>query len=92
MGSCGPLEIPECQNDRPTGHWKHSTGARRHGDGYKAQHSEDRSKFAGLFDRGQVVTNDPRKEVGDKLDPGKLDLRDPKVQRMLDIRPGPDDF
>lgn len=58
----------------------------------KAQHSEDRSKFAGLFDRGQVVTNDPRTEVGAKLDPGKLDLRDPKVQRMLDIRPGPDDY
>lgn len=59
----------------------------------KAQQSEDRSKFAGLFDRGQVVTNDPRTE-GDKieLDPSKLDIRDPKVQRMLDIRPGPNDY
>merc|ERR1719247_2474269 len=59
----------------------------------KAQHSEDRSKFAGLFERGQVVTNDPRAE-GDmqELDPSKLDIRDPKVQRMLDIRPGPDDY
>jgi len=59
----------------------------------KAQHSEDRSKFAGLFDRGQVVTNDPRTE-GDKqeIDPSKLDINDPKVQRMLDIRPGPNGF
>lgn len=59
----------------------------------KAQQSEDRSKFAGLFDRGQVVTNDPRTEGSkEELDPSKLDIRDPKVQRMLDIRPGPNDY
>lgn len=54
----------------------------------KSEKVNDRSTFGGLFDRGSVVTNDPREE-GEKLDPSKLDLDDPKVQAMLDIRPGP---
>eukprot|EP00746_Dinoflagellata_sp_MGD_P093706 gnl/MRDRNA2_/MRDRNA2_37078_c0_seq2.p1 gnl/MRDRNA2_/MRDRNA2_37078_c0~~gnl/MRDRNA2_/MRDRNA2_37078_c0_seq2.p1 ORF type:complete len:130 (-),score=37.34 gnl/MRDRNA2_/MRDRNA2_37078_c0_seq2:28-417(-) len=54
----------------------------------QSQRVNDRSTFAGLFDRGAVVTNDPREE-GEKLDPSKLDLNDPKVQAMLDISPGP---
>mmetsp|Transcript_110150 Transcript_110150/g.310579 ORF Transcript_110150/g.310579 Transcript_110150/m.310579 type:complete len:649 (-) Transcript_110150:91-2037(-) len=54
----------------------------------QAQRKADRSQFAGLFDRGNVVTNDPRTE-GEQPDPSKLDLRDPKVQAMLDIYPGP---
>lgn len=60
----------------------------------KAQHNAESNKFAGLFDRGQVVTNDPCMERGsqDKINPSKLDLRNPEVQRMLDIRPGPNDF
>lgn len=60
----------------------------------KAQRSDNRSTFGGFFERGEVVTNDPRTE-GDKaakIDPSKLDIRDPKVQRMLDIRPGPNDY
>lgn len=59
----------------------------------KAQNNADSNKFAGLFDRGSVVTTDPRTE-GDKdtINPSKLDLRNPAVQRMLDIRPGPNDF
>lgn len=60
----------------------------------KAQHNAESNKFAGLFDRGQVVTNDPCLEGGgkDKINPSKLDIRNPEVQRMLDIRPGPADF
>jgi len=59
----------------------------------KKQHNADSNKFAGLFDRGAIVTNDPRTEGGkDEIDPSKLDINDPKVQRMLDIRPGPAGF
>mmetsp|Transcript_11589 Transcript_11589/g.26993 ORF Transcript_11589/g.26993 Transcript_11589/m.26993 type:complete len:732 (+) Transcript_11589:97-2292(+) len=54
----------------------------------KAQREAQKAKFGGLFQRGQVVTNDPRLE-GDRPDPSKLDLRDPKVQQLLDIYPGP---
>eukprot|EP00929_Paragymnodinium_shiwhaense_P004769 TRINITY_DN10593_c0_g1_i1.p1 TRINITY_DN10593_c0_g1~~TRINITY_DN10593_c0_g1_i1.p1 ORF type:complete len:763 (+),score=247.95 TRINITY_DN10593_c0_g1_i1:76-2364(+) len=48
----------------------------------------EKAQYSGLFSRGQVVTNDPRLE-GDKPDFSKLDIRDPKVQAMLDIHPGP---
>jgi len=59
----------------------------------KAQHNAESNKFAGLFERGSVVTNDPRTEdKKDTINPSKLDLRNPEVQRMLDIRPGPADF
>merc|ERR1711953_244813 len=54
----------------------------------KAQRAAEKNQFSGLFDRGQVVTNDPRLE-GDQLDYSKLDIRDPKVQAFLDINPGP---
>merc|ERR1712232_797830 len=54
----------------------------------KAQQKADRERYGGLFNRGAVVTNDPRLE-GDQVDPANLDLNDPKVQAMLDIYPGP---
>lgn len=57
----------------------------------KAKESGDRSRFAGLFDRGEVVTNNPQDE-GDKPKKVDWDLRDPRVQQFLDIRPGPNDF
>jgi len=59
----------------------------------KAHQNSEANKFAGLFDRGNVVTNDPRTE-GEKqeINPAKLDIRNPEVQRMLDIRPGPNDL
>mmetsp|Transcript_125971 Transcript_125971/g.204662 ORF Transcript_125971/g.204662 Transcript_125971/m.204662 type:complete len:97 (+) Transcript_125971:22-312(+) len=59
----------------------------------KAQEAEDRNRFAGMFDRGEVVTNDPRTEgvTAESENPPKMDLRDPRVQAMLDIRPGPMD-
>jgi len=56
----------------------------------RRQEASDRSTFAGMFERGEVVTNDPRAETGDK--PPKLDLNDPRVQAMLDVRPGPGGF
>lgn len=60
----------------------------------KVKESNERNTFAGLFDRGNVVTNDPRREGEPewKFDPSKMDLRDPAVQRYLDIRPGPNCF
>lgn len=58
----------------------------------KAEETKDRSMFGGFFERGAVVTNDPRTEGDKPLDPSKLDIRDPKVQAMLDIRPGPADY
>lgn len=58
---------------------------------WKAQEVSDRSTFAGLFDRGEVVANDPRTE-GEKPTPQEWDLRDPKVQAYLDVRPGPQHF
>mmetsp|Transcript_30447 Transcript_30447/g.101197 ORF Transcript_30447/g.101197 Transcript_30447/m.101197 type:complete len:87 (-) Transcript_30447:45-305(-) len=53
----------------------------------KRQEASDRSTFAGMFDRGEVVTNDPRMEGEAK--PTKWDLNDPRVQAMLDVHPGP---
>lgn len=53
--------------------------------------SDDRNTFSGMFDRGEVVTNDPREE-GDAPKPVDWDLRDPRVQNLLDIRPGPDAY
>jgi len=53
--------------------------------------TDDRNKFAGMFERGEVVTNDPRQE-GDPQKPIDWDLRDPRVQNLLDIRPGPDAY
>jgi tetratricopeptide (TPR) repeat protein len=58
----------------------------------KAEGNKDRNMFGGFFERGEVVTNDPRTEGDKPLDPSKLDIRDPKVQAMLDIRPGPADY
>lgn len=57
----------------------------------RRQESDDRNTFAGMFDRGEVVTNDPREE-GEPPKPIDWDLRDPRVQNLLDIRPGPDDY
>jgi len=58
----------------------------------KAEENKDRGTFGGFFERGEVVTNDPRTEGDKPPDPSKLDIRDPKVQAMLDIRPGPADY
>eukprot|EP00928_Gymnodinium_smaydae_P091324 TRINITY_DN75032_c0_g1_i1.p1 TRINITY_DN75032_c0_g1~~TRINITY_DN75032_c0_g1_i1.p1 ORF type:complete len:405 (-),score=116.14 TRINITY_DN75032_c0_g1_i1:232-1293(-) len=55
----------------------------------KAQEAEDKNTFAGLFDRGEVGSGNPR-SVQEPRKP--LDLRDPKVQAMLDVRPGPMDI
>jgi len=57
----------------------------------KRQETDDRNTFAGMFDRGEVVTNDPREE-GDTKKEMDWDLRDPRVQNLLDIRPGPDAY
>eukprot|EP00927_Polykrikos_kofoidii_P040928 TRINITY_DN34895_c0_g1_i1.p1 TRINITY_DN34895_c0_g1~~TRINITY_DN34895_c0_g1_i1.p1 ORF type:complete len:412 (+),score=74.40 TRINITY_DN34895_c0_g1_i1:854-2089(+) len=54
----------------------------------KIQAKRDRDQFSGLFGRGHVVTTDPRLE-GERPNPSKLDLRDPRVQNLLDVRPGP---
>mmetsp|Transcript_90211 Transcript_90211/g.235121 ORF Transcript_90211/g.235121 Transcript_90211/m.235121 type:complete len:393 (-) Transcript_90211:121-1299(-) len=56
----------------------------------KRQEASDRSTFAGMFDRGEVVTNDPRMKGEAK--PTKWDLNDPRVQAMLDVHPGPGGF
>ncbi|CAK0885928.1 unnamed protein product, partial [Prorocentrum cordatum] len=59
----------------------------------RAQGLHDRSTFAGLFDRGQVVADDGREAEALPQGPSpSWDLRDPKVQAMLDIRPGPGQF
>mmetsp|Transcript_99122 Transcript_99122/g.305544 ORF Transcript_99122/g.305544 Transcript_99122/m.305544 type:complete len:390 (+) Transcript_99122:86-1255(+) len=58
----------------------------------KAKEASERSTFAGLFERGAVVEEVPRPEVVKEKEPANLDLRDPRVQRMLDVYPGPDSF
>eukprot|EP00931_Biecheleriopsis_adriatica_P122463 TRINITY_DN97451_c0_g1_i1.p1 TRINITY_DN97451_c0_g1~~TRINITY_DN97451_c0_g1_i1.p1 ORF type:complete len:392 (+),score=113.41 TRINITY_DN97451_c0_g1_i1:76-1251(+) len=57
----------------------------------KRQESNDRNTYAGMFQRGAIVTNDPRKE-GEGYSPAEWDLNDPKVQELLDVRPGPGGF
>lgn len=54
----------------------------------RQQETSDRSMFGGMFDRGEVVTEDPRQK-GEKPKEINWDLRDPKIQELLDIRPGP---
>lgn len=54
----------------------------------KRQHVNERSAFAGLFDRGEIMKDDPRKETVPRP-PINWDLNDPNVQKFLDIHPGP---
>lgn len=56
----------------------------------RRQEANERSTFAGLFDRGQLVTAEP--EAQSQRPEPKLDLNDPRVQAMLDVRPGPGGF
>lgn len=59
----------------------------------RAQGAADRSTFAGLFERGEVVTGGGEEARKLPAEPQpNWDLRDPKVQAMLDIRPGPGQF
>lgn len=76
----------------------------------RAQRQGERASFAGLFDRGEVVTDAHSRQDGGpeqlleadakpikNASPSKpasaekvWDLRDPRVQALLDIRPGPE--
>merc|ERR1712113_230953 len=57
----------------------------------KKQQLNDRSAFSGLFDRGEIMKDEPRT---DNLpsQPMNWDLRDPNVQKYLDVTPGPGGF
>jgi len=55
---------------------------------HKAKELSERSAFAGMFDRGEIVTNNVQTVPSNSTPPEKLDLRDPRVQAMLDIYPG----
>lgn len=54
----------------------------------REQKKVDKANYGGFFDRGQIVTKAETEKKDDRAKP-QLDLRDPRVQAMLDVHPGP---
>eukprot|EP00933_Yihiella_yeosuensis_P018697 TRINITY_DN15266_c2_g1_i1.p1 TRINITY_DN15266_c2_g1~~TRINITY_DN15266_c2_g1_i1.p1 ORF type:complete len:309 (+),score=69.19 TRINITY_DN15266_c2_g1_i1:115-1041(+) len=62
----------------------------------KAEQQKEKQGFAGLFDRGEVISKETEEgkfgNTPSEEKENKWDLRDPRVQRLLDIQPGPNGF